>query len=254
MGVTSFTESTVGEAAVAWLESLGWTVKHGPEIAPGEPFAERDDYREVVLKQRLWDALARLNSDLSHDALEDAFRKLTNPEGSTLEARNRASHRMLVGRHDSGTQRENCHAAHYSSTGEGEAGTVCSAGTPASQQPARISARPSVRRTAHHRLCSRSRARARRRRSTFSSSRRCNSLLLLRAAGRLTLFTETTNEELNVRHPARARSLVASIPAPFPLPGAPSGVRELEHTAVLGVMSSLQATSGWSRGAMPERL
>ena len=29
-------------------------------------------------------------------ALDDAYRKLTRPEGSTLEARNRAFHRMLV--------------------------------------------------------------------------------------------------------------------------------------------------------------
>ena len=28
-----FTESVVEDAALAWLEGLGWTVKHGPEIA-----------------------------------------------------------------------------------------------------------------------------------------------------------------------------------------------------------------------------
>jgi type I restriction enzyme R subunit len=31
-----FTESVVKDAALAWLESLGWSVKHGLEIAPGE--------------------------------------------------------------------------------------------------------------------------------------------------------------------------------------------------------------------------
>ncbi len=36
-----FTESIVEEAALAWLEGLGYTILHGPEIAPGEPFAER---------------------------------------------------------------------------------------------------------------------------------------------------------------------------------------------------------------------
>ena len=49
-----------------------------------------------MLERRLRDALARLNPDLPLDALDDAFRKLTRPEGSTLEARNRAFHRMLV--------------------------------------------------------------------------------------------------------------------------------------------------------------
>lgn len=38
---TSFTESVVEQAALAWLESHGWTVKHGPEIAPGELVAKK---------------------------------------------------------------------------------------------------------------------------------------------------------------------------------------------------------------------
>ena len=42
------------------------------------------------------DALANLNPSLPADALDDAYRRLTRPEGSTLEARNRAFHRMLV--------------------------------------------------------------------------------------------------------------------------------------------------------------
>jgi len=38
-----FTESTVEDAALAWLEILGWAVKHGPDIAPDGLFAERPD-------------------------------------------------------------------------------------------------------------------------------------------------------------------------------------------------------------------
>ena len=94
--MTSFTESTIEQAALAWFESLGWTTAHGPEIAPGELYAERHEYGQVVLDQRLCDALARLNPDLPAESLDDAFRKLTRPEGSTLEAQNRAFHRILV--------------------------------------------------------------------------------------------------------------------------------------------------------------
>ena len=50
----------------------------------------------MVLEQRLRDALARLNPALPAEALEDAFRKLTRPEGAELVARNRAMHRLLV--------------------------------------------------------------------------------------------------------------------------------------------------------------
>ncbi len=92
----AFTESIIESAALAWLERLGWTVKHGPDIAPGELAAERSDYGQVVLTQRLQDALARLNPTLPAEALDEAFRKLTRPAGPTLEARNRAVHRLLV--------------------------------------------------------------------------------------------------------------------------------------------------------------
>jgi len=90
------TEAIIEQAALAWLERLGWTVKHGPETAPGELGAERADYGQVTLTQRLQDALARLNPTLPAEALADAFRRLTRPEGPTLEARNRAIHRLLV--------------------------------------------------------------------------------------------------------------------------------------------------------------
>ncbi|WP_235438225.1 type I restriction endonuclease subunit R [Meiothermus ruber] len=90
------TESVVEEAALAWLEAAGWQVVHGPEIAPDQPQAERADYGQVVLEQRLRDALVRLNPGLPAETLEDASRKLTQPEGSDLIQRNRALHRLLV--------------------------------------------------------------------------------------------------------------------------------------------------------------
>ena len=94
--MTTLNESTVEGAALAWLESFGWRGAHGPDTAPDTPGAERTDYGEVILERRLHRALERLNSDLPVEALDDAFRKLTRPEGATLEAKNRAFHRMIV--------------------------------------------------------------------------------------------------------------------------------------------------------------
>jgi type I restriction enzyme R subunit len=37
----AFTESLVEEAALAWLEGLGYAVRHGPDIAVVESGAER---------------------------------------------------------------------------------------------------------------------------------------------------------------------------------------------------------------------
>ena len=49
-----------------------------------------------MLEGRLRDALSLLNPSLPASALDDALRRLTHPEGATLEARNRSFHRMLV--------------------------------------------------------------------------------------------------------------------------------------------------------------
>ena len=115
MSPSPLTESAVEQAALDWLSGVGWQiVAHGPDlsaclraarrqacdaqagIAPDTPGAERTDYGEVVLERRLRDALDRLNPDLPAAALDDAFRKLTRPEGPTLETRNRVFHRMVV--------------------------------------------------------------------------------------------------------------------------------------------------------------
>ncbi|MFH1108566.1 MAG: type I restriction endonuclease subunit R [Planctomycetota bacterium] len=96
--MTAFTESVVEDAALAWLEGLGYTVLNGPEIAAGMPEAERSDpnYRDVLLERRLRQAFVSLNPNLPAEALEDAFRKLVRADAPSLVERNRAVHRMLV--------------------------------------------------------------------------------------------------------------------------------------------------------------
>ena len=94
--MSAVSESTLEYAALDWLAKLGWRVAYGPDIGPDTPAAERADFAQVALERRLRDALNRLNPALPPEALDDAFRKLTRPEGATLEARNRAFHRMLV--------------------------------------------------------------------------------------------------------------------------------------------------------------
>ena len=96
MSLNSFTESVVEQAALAWLESLGYTILSGLEIAPGESQAERANYGQVVLERRLRQALQRLNQRVPVDALEEAFRKLTLQDLPSLIANNHVLHRYLV--------------------------------------------------------------------------------------------------------------------------------------------------------------
>lgn len=98
----AFTESVVEDAALAWLEAQGYAVLHGPDIAAGEPGAERSDlsYRDVVLEKRVREALVRLIPELPTEALEDAYRKLTRADAPSVIERNRELRRMLINRPD----------------------------------------------------------------------------------------------------------------------------------------------------------
>ena len=96
MSDASLSESIVEAATLAWLEGCGWAVANGPDVAPDTQTAARVDYSQVVLEERLRSVIARLNPNLPADALDDALRRLTHPAGATLEARNRAFHRMVV--------------------------------------------------------------------------------------------------------------------------------------------------------------
>ena len=96
--MSHFTESVLEEAVLEYLGSLNWDILFGPEIAPGEPGAERGDYRDVLLTGRLRAALERLNPSLPAEAVEEAFRKVVNLPHlhPGLGANNRAFHKMLT--------------------------------------------------------------------------------------------------------------------------------------------------------------
>src|SRR5262245_25708643 len=96
--MSNFTESVVEEAALEWLQSLGYSILHGPEIAAGEPAAERADsnYRDVLLENRLRTTLRRLNPTLPAEAVQDALRRLIRAEEPSLVTSNHVFHQRLV--------------------------------------------------------------------------------------------------------------------------------------------------------------
>jgi len=70
----SLNESTVEEAALEWFGELGYALGHGPDIAPGEPAAERASFGAVLLVGRLREAIRRLNPAIPEDAQEEAVK------------------------------------------------------------------------------------------------------------------------------------------------------------------------------------
>jgi type I restriction enzyme, R subunit len=96
MTANKFAESTVEEAVLEWADELGYAIQYGPEIAPDEPSAERDSFEQVILTDRLRDALARINPKVPADALDEAFRRVTRIETPSLIENNRRFHKLLV--------------------------------------------------------------------------------------------------------------------------------------------------------------
>ena len=82
--MSALNESIVEEAALTWFGELGYAVGHGPQLAPGEPAAERDSFGEVVQSRvartltrplprgeesaRLREAIRRLNPAIREEA------------------------------------------------------------------------------------------------------------------------------------------------------------------------------------------
>jgi type I restriction enzyme R subunit len=70
------TESIVEQAALDWLGGLGYEVLSGLTIAPGEPAAERVDYKEVFLFDWLQTKLEDLNPRIPLEGLQAWDRRL----------------------------------------------------------------------------------------------------------------------------------------------------------------------------------
>ncbi|TDM05987.1 MAG: DEAD/DEAH box helicase [Ideonella sp. MAG2] len=90
------TEDQLEQEALGWLVEEGYTHLSGYDIAPEGPAAERDSYRQVLLPQRLREAIARLNPHIPLAAREDAFKQMQDLGEPVLLSANRHFHRLLV--------------------------------------------------------------------------------------------------------------------------------------------------------------
>lgn len=93
---STITESHVEEAAISWLQELGYSIKHGTEMNPDHSNAERMTYGDVVLVDRLKDAISRLNPALPTEACADVLRRVLQFESPSLVEENRRLHKALV--------------------------------------------------------------------------------------------------------------------------------------------------------------
>ena len=89
-------EQQLEKLCLIWFQQVGWQFAHGPDIAPDSSAPERTDHHQVVLRERLLAALARINPQIPTAALEQAVHALQTVSEPQMVVRNRSVHRLLL--------------------------------------------------------------------------------------------------------------------------------------------------------------
>ena len=90
------TENEIEQLAIALLEHQGYTYINGVQLAPDEGGTERISFEEVVLKQRLENAVRRINSTIPLDAQQDAVKQILRIASPDVLSNNESFHRLLT--------------------------------------------------------------------------------------------------------------------------------------------------------------
>ena len=90
------TEDQLEQETLGWLAEVGYTHLYGPTIAYDGESPERDNYRQVVLVERLRSAMAKLNPKVPLAAREDALKQVLELGLPVQLSANRLFHRLLV--------------------------------------------------------------------------------------------------------------------------------------------------------------
>lgn len=64
---------------INWLKGIGWNWKYSPDISPDGPAPERSSYKDVILNERLEDAINRINPGLPKENIRSVAQILASP-------------------------------------------------------------------------------------------------------------------------------------------------------------------------------
>ena len=93
---SKFTEDHVEQACLDWLEALGYSILHGPDISPDGDTPERSAYDITILIDRFKTAFHIINPHMNNDACDYALRKLQQTDFPSLTEENRRLHQLIV--------------------------------------------------------------------------------------------------------------------------------------------------------------
>jgi len=90
------TEEQVELQSIEWFKELGYKYKDGYEIAPEGVNSERDDFRLVILEERLRSSLIRINPDIPNQTIQNSIPQILNPNIPGLLNCNREMHKWIT--------------------------------------------------------------------------------------------------------------------------------------------------------------
>lgn len=94
--MAAFIEDNLEQAAMEWFRDLGYQTQYGPDISPGGSFSERECFGDVVLYDRLYHALKRINRQYSDDIIAELVKKITRQQSMSIVQNNENFQRLLT--------------------------------------------------------------------------------------------------------------------------------------------------------------
>lgn len=90
------TESLIESFAIELLDKLGYAYIYAPDIAPDSENPERSSYEEVLLVNRLQNAVKRINHSIPADAQAEAIKAIQRIASPELLTNNETFHRLVT--------------------------------------------------------------------------------------------------------------------------------------------------------------
>jgi type I restriction enzyme, R subunit len=90
------TEEQLELLCIDWFVELGYEYKDGHDIAPESNNPERDDFRKVILEDRLKSSLIRINPDIPPETISNATSEILNLNIPGLLQSNREMHKLMT--------------------------------------------------------------------------------------------------------------------------------------------------------------
>lgn len=94
--MTRITENTIESFAIELLDKLGYAYIYAPDIAPDSENPERENFEQVLLVQRLQNAVKRINQSIPDDAQTEAIKEIQRIASPELLTNNETFHRLLT--------------------------------------------------------------------------------------------------------------------------------------------------------------